>query len=122
MDLPPNIGRTFLQLTTSGTANTVTSATLVAAPGAGFRYRIFGFCATPANTVQAAANWRAQATSGIGGNPLLECSGSNFASPGVQFVEGGFTMPSNTAIGYSLSSALINMVLNLELWATTEAG
>lgn len=122
MDLPSNLIRLFTQLATSGTANTATTGTLLAAPGAGQRYRFWAFAATPNNTAQAAANWRVQWTNGVAGSPMGEVSSANFASPGAQWIPGGTVFGANTPIGYSVMSALASLVLNLETWYTLEAG
>lgn len=121
MDLPSNLVRTFFNLTTSGTANTVTTGQLVASPGVGFRSRLWAFQAVPNNTAQAVVNWRVFVTALVGGNTVLAQSGSNFAQPTILWLPGGLSMGDNNAIGWQAQAALASMTLTLLVFTTTES-
>jgi len=123
MELPAGLIRTSIgALVTSAVANTTTTGTLLAAPGVGFRHRLWGASIGPANTAQAVVNWKmvmTDATSGVG---ILIWTGNNFASPGgFQAIPGGYALSDNRGIGYSIQSALASLSLQGYFFTTLEA-
>jgi len=119
--LPSNLTLNSPALTTSGTANTVTTGTQVAAPGANLRLRLWAYMAAPDNTAQAVVNWYVKFTSGVGGSAIGMQTGSNFLAPPMVWIPGGFALPANTALGWSAESALASLALRLITLVTTEA-
>jgi hypothetical protein len=120
MQLPADLLRTRVAVISSGTANTVTTGSLVAAPAAGIRLRLWGFGAYPTSTAQAVVNWRAAVAFGVAGVKVIGLSGANFAAPGPIWLPGGITPAAATALGWEVSSALISMVLELVAYTTQE--
>ena len=120
--LPPNLTKTRQSLASSGTANTATTGTQVAAPGAGNKLRLWAVYAAPGNTAQAVVNWLAFLTDGVGGATIAGATGSNFQGSGFLWIPGGYQLAANTAIGYKLQSALISMTIELISWHNAETG
>src|SRR6266498_3403074 len=120
MHLPPDLTRVALDVTSRGVANTQTTGTLQAAPGAGRRIRVWGFQAFPVNTVQAAANWRAGIYTVGDSTHIIGASGATFAAPPPAWLPGGYAIPANAVIGYAVSSALVSLVLRLIAYYTLE--
>lgn len=121
MILPANLQTLAVALTSSGTANTVTTGTLVAAPGAGLRLRLWGFGCQPSSTAQAVVNWRCFATDTVGGASIAQAAGATFAAPPIYWIPGGQTITTNGILGFSLSSALISALFSALVHYTTEA-
>lgn len=121
MVLPPNLVPLSVALTSSAVANTVTTGTLVAAPGAGLRLRLWGFGAQPTNTAQAVVNWRCMATDTVGGAFIAQASGANFAAPPIFWLPGGVFITTNGILGFSLQSALASLAIAAMVYYTTEA-
>jgi hypothetical protein len=121
MTLPPDLVMAAVGVTSSGTANTLTTGTIVAAPGANIRIRLWFWDPTPNTTSQAVVNWRATANDGVGGAALVAHSGGIFAAPPGTVIPGGMRLTINTALGYSLASALISTGFTLIAGYTLES-
>lgn len=121
MILPPNLVLTSPSLTTSATANTATTGTHVAAPGANLRIRLWGYGCFPNTTGQAVVNWFLSFTSGLAGVPIGGVSSANFQGGGTWWIPGGYPLPVNTLLGFSTASALASLNLRPYTYHTIEA-
>lgn len=121
MQLPPNLSVDDSGLVTNVAANTVTTGTLVAAPGAAFRLRLWGVAIIPSLTSQAVVNWRAYWTNALAGPAVAVMSGATFAGGSPVWIPGGYALLTNTLLGYSHMSALASMQLHMLSYYTIEA-
>lgn len=121
MQAPAALIKTQLNVTSSATPNTLTTAQILAGPGVGIRYRLWLFFASPTTTSQAIANWRIA----LGNFPVTvlhgNLSGPNFVSPPPIAWPGGLALPANDALGYQLQSALASGAFTLWVFYTIEA-
>lgn len=120
MTLPPGLVRTTTTITTSAVANTVTTGNLVTPSQPTIRVRLWAWQVFPTNTAQAVVNWRislrnASSTGSIGGY-----SSSNFTGSPMLWIPGGYALPANVVLDYSVQSALASLVLNLVLYTVED--
>lgn len=120
MVLPPDLASATVDVTTSPTANTVTTGTILGTPGAGLRYRAWGFGAVPFSTGQAVANWYMGLQLGGAGPRVIAVSGANYAAPLPVWLPGGLVTTANVSLVWEARSALASALFRVWVYYTTE--
>lgn len=105
---------------TGGASNVAATGTILAAPGAGLRRRLWSLYVGPNDTAQAPTNWTFDVTDVPALVGFARVSGNGFLS-GTLYWPGGFPFATNAAIGYQLVSTLAALSFGITLGYTTEA-
>lgn len=117
---PPHLQQARVGVTTSATPNTQAGNTILAVPGAGFRYRVWGLKMAFGTTSQAPARTYIVLTDLAGGSVLLDLSADSFAERS-EWPPGGFAYPGNAGIRVVHASSVASIDIVVELFYTTEA-
>lgn len=121
MTIPPNLQTAASNVNTSGTANTQVTQTLLAAPGAGIRYRIWamgiGFALSSFTGTKLIGLFAAQTSTQ---RATLDCS---LGQPSAwQELPGGIAIPTNTAFQCTHSCDVATQSIFMHVWYTQETG
>lgn len=119
MQLPGFLQQTSANIGTSAVANTSTSGTLVAAPGAGLSYRLWAFTAATTDTTQAPAKWRAGILDSTGAVVYGVVAQPGFGGYQVTW-PGGIVVPVNTLVQWWAQSSVASISIRFILHWTQE--
>jgi len=114
---PPGLLREAIDVTT-GAANVATVRTILAAPGAGLRYRLWGYAFGPVSTAQAPGNQRGDTrTSANLVLAQIETAGFN---GGAILIPGGLRLPTNDVMNVLDQSSLAALIVTHLVYYTIE--
>jgi hypothetical protein len=120
MQLPADLTRSTLLVTTSAVANTSVTTANLASPGAGLRYRVWWVGLSFTNTAQAPLNTRIVLLTTSGASRLPRLSSADFRSVDALF-PGGFPWDTNQGIDVAHQSSVVSMQINVTILYTIEA-
>lgn len=122
MQLPADLRKAGLDIGTAAAAGTYAAATVVAAPGAGARLRIWGVWSAPNAIMIGAQSWHVQFLDPAGGPSLMRFFGVAPGPGDSQLFPGGLVLTANTLLQAVYASSIAGpQSYRLGAWYTIEA-